>query len=330
MAGATRKCPRMEGKAASRHRIEPVLGRQLQLITTPQLLAAGLSRKTIESWCARERLHRIHRGVYCAHSPPYGRDQIWLAAVLACGPEAMLSHEPAAIVQGFLSAGSLIPHVIAPGGRGRSRDGIVVHAGTIDPRDRRKVGAIACTSADRTLIDLAPSRSEAELEQILVAAESLGLLKRQRLAELLVDRRGQPGIHRLAAVVDLAPVRANSSLEALFLPLWRAAGIPRSLVNHPVAVPVGDSPLCVDFAWPAIRMAVEADSQRFHGDWAQAERDRERDQALALAGWACHRFVRKVVAEDTGRAAERLRRLHEVRLVLVDGGSDRAPGAARA
>jgi len=65
----------------------------------------------------------------------------------------------------------------------------------------------------------------------------------------------------------------------------------------------------VDVVWPDLRMVVELDSQRFHGDWVAAERDRDRDQRLALAGWRCHRFVRRVVAGDPVGAAERLRLL---------------------
>ena len=70
----------------------------------------------------------------------------------------------------------------------------------------------------------------------------------------------------------------------------------------------------MDVAWPELRMVVELDSQRFHGDWQAAERDRDRDQQLALAGWTCHRFVRRVVIENPRGAADRLRQLAAARL----------------
>ena len=73
----------------------------------------------------------------------------------------------------------------------------------------------------------------------------------------------------------------------------------------------------VDLAWPELLMAVELDSQRFHGDWAAAERDRDRDQCLALAGWVCHRFVRRVVAAEPVGTANRLRALATARRKLV-------------
>jgi very-short-patch-repair endonuclease len=90
--------------------------------------------------------------------------------------------------------------------------------------------------------------------------------------------------------------------------------VPRPKVNHPVFVPGQAEPLIVDFAWPEIRMVVEADSQRFHGDWRRAAADRERDQLLALAGWICHRFVRDRIVGDRTGSARRLRELVAVRI----------------
>jgi hypothetical protein len=86
-----------------------------------------MSRKTIESWLKRRRLHPVHHGVYVTHSLPVSRDQRWLGGVLACGPEALLSREPAAMVQEFVEPAAIPAHVTVPSGRGRSRAGIVVH-----------------------------------------------------------------------------------------------------------------------------------------------------------------------------------------------------------
>lgn len=316
MAGRTQKSPISWDKSAPGARgraIATLAGRQLLLITSSQLRHAGVSRNAIHNAARRNRLHRLHHGVYATHPPPYSRNQRWLAAVLACGPGAVLSHEPAAMLQGFLDVGHWIPHVTSPDGRGRSRTGIVVHDGAVDPRDYRRVDSIPCTSADRVLVDLAPSRDEAELERLLVAAESLGLVKRGRLGALVEERRGRPGIARLASILALEPVLARSDLEAVFLPIWRLAGVPRPRVNFPIAVPTGPRPLTVDLAWPEQRLAVELDSQRFHGDWAAAARDRERDQSLALAGWACHRFARHTALAEPRSVAGRLRALWELR-----------------
>ena len=124
---------------------------------------------------ARGRLHRLQTGVYGTHPPPYSPAQHRLGAVLACGPGALLSDEPCGAHSGMLDWAPLPAHVISSGGRGRSRSGIVVHRRLIDPRDVRKKDGVPCTSVDRVLIDICPRHSEAELETMLVAAESMRL-----------------------------------------------------------------------------------------------------------------------------------------------------------
>jgi len=182
------------------------------------------------------------------------------------------------------------------------------------------VDGIRTVSADLVLIDLATELSEPELEVVLVAAESKGLLKRGRLEELIAERAGRPGIGRLASIMALEPAIVKSGLELLMLPIARAAGLGRPLVNHPIAVPGEGRPLIVDCAWPELRMVVEADSQRFHGDWERATVDRERDQLLSLAGWRCHRFIRDRLFPAPEESAERLRGLAAARRTEMRAG----------
>jgi len=284
------------------------------------VLAAGLSRSGIGNRVARGRLHPVVTGVYSLRSPPHSVRQHWMAALLVCGPDSGLCGPPAAVLQGIADLPGLPAHVRSPSRRGRDRPGIVVHRGGIDPRDLRIVDGIRTVSADLVLIDLAPELSEAELEVVLVAAESKGLLKRGRLEELIAERAGRPGIGRLAAITALEPAIVKSGLELLMLPIARAAGIGRPLANHPIAVPGRSRPLTVDCAWPELRMVVEADSQRFHGDWERAAADRERDQLLSLVGWRCHRFVRDRLVMAPEESAERLRGLAAARRTEVEGG----------
>lgn len=291
--------------------IAVIAARQHQLITTRQLAELGFSRGGIHERVAQRRLHRVHHGVYSLLPPPHDRHRRWLAAVLACGPGALLAGISSAELQGFADTSSLTAHVAFPGGSGRSREGVFVHRRPVDPRDVRRRDGVPCTSADRVLVDLAPHRTEPELEVLLVAAESLRLIKRPRLAELVAERRGRPGMARLAALLELEPAFVRSELELLFLPICREAGVERPLVNHPIEAE--DRTLIVDFAWPELRMVVEADSQRFHGDWVRAEADRERDQQVTLVGWRPHRFARRRLAEDPSGAAERLRSLAAAR-----------------
>jgi len=328
MASRWQEPHRYGDQEAIERRIEAVAARQHQLVRFDQLLDAGMTRRTIGTRSDRRRLHRLHRGVYATHSPPYSQEQMWLAAVLACGPGAYLCGPSCAQHWAIAQIGSRTVHICSPTRNGRSRAGITVHARRVDPRDVRIKDQIPCVSVDLVLIELAPSLCEADLERILVAAESLKLLKRGRLAELIAEHDGRPGIAKLASLVALEPAVVRSINELDFLPICRLAGVERPLVNHPIVVPTRPRPLIVDFVWPALRMVVETDSQRFHGDWERAEIDRERDQLLALAGWLSHRFVRRRLVEDREGSAERLRQLTAARVAEL-GAASRRSGSAR-
>jgi hypothetical protein len=295
-----------------------VAARQHDLLSLAQLRHAGLAESTVRSRVKASRLFRLRRGVFAIHPPPYSPRQRQMAAVLAAGREALISDWPAAEILEIAPPGhtpSPAIHIAVPGRGGPARDtDLVIHRrGPIDPRDRRSVEGIPVTSADLTLVHLAPQVSDIELEQILVAADSLGLLKRPRLAELIAEREGRPGMSRLASILALPPAEVLSPPELYFVPLYRNAGLPRPVLNHPVRVPGRRKPLKVDAAWPDIRLAFELDTQRFHGDWERAEEDRERDQLLALAAWQCNRFVRRQLDERPAEAAERASRIHELR-----------------
>ena len=250
MATQWRKAAAGPPRIATERAITAIGARQLALISVTQLRQAGMADRTTRERAAAERLHRVRWGVYALHPPPYSRDQLLMAAALACGPEAMASHLSGAEQAGLLDPTPHSHQITVPSGRGRTRRGIQVHRSLIDPRDRRTFGGVPTTSPDRTLIDLAPTESEQTLEMIMVAAQSAGLLKRHRLAELVAERRGRPGIPKLERLLALEPEITRSELERLFRPLWELAGVPRPRLNHHISVPERATPLEVDLVWP--------------------------------------------------------------------------------
>jgi hypothetical protein len=323
MAGRGRLKHRIGDRAAHEQRIGQIAARQQLLITHSQLLTVGLTRRMVGTRADDGRLHRLHIGVYAINPPPHAVRQRWMAAVLACGEGAALCGLSSAALQEIAEIPTRQIHVRSPKRSGRGLTGIAVHRGVVDPRDLRFFDGIPCVSADLALVDLARSLDEPHLEMILVAAESKGYLKRERLGELISERRGRPGIPKLESLLELEPAIVRSDPEVLMLPIARMAGLRRPKVNFPIVVPGLERPLVVDYAWPEIRMVVEADSQRFHGDWERARADRERDQLLALAGWRCHRFTRDRF-EAQSWMAERL-----ARLAAVGGGRVTGSGSAR-
>src|SRR5438128_1539841 len=119
--------------------IADLAARQHGVITLAQLLWAGLSVDAVKRRVAAGRLHRLHRGVYAVGHRAISHQGRWLAAVMACGPEAALSHYDAAYLSALLpSPAKLGPvHVTVPGSGGRRRrEGVIVHRSrTITPAD---------------------------------------------------------------------------------------------------------------------------------------------------------------------------------------------------
>ncbi len=144
---------------------------------------------------------------------------------------------------------------------------------------------IPVTSVPRTLLDLAASLHMDGLRRACREAEVQRLFDLRAVDELLGRSAGRRGVRRLRMVIDdlREPELTRSELEQRFLELCRRAEFPRPRVN--MGVSIGAERLEVDFAWPAQRLIVEVDGRRFHDTGFAFERDRRRDQLLALGGW---------------------------------------------
>lgn len=227
-----------------------------------------------------------------------------MAAVLAYGPEAVLSHGSAAALWGILRrrAGSI--HVTKAGRqRGRRGQELTLHGTTHLPeRDRDVVDGIPLTSVPRTLLDLAGG-DPGSLRRALEEADRLGLLQRRALVELGDRSAGHRGIRefRQALGAHIRPPDVDSELERLFLDLCLREGIPLPSSNVLVA---GHE---VDCLWSSARLVVELDGYAFHRTRAAHDRDHERDVDLALAGYAVRRFTFRQVVDQPGRVAAALR-----------------------
>src|SRR3954452_15182286 len=148
--------------STSKPSVWTVARRQHGVITRGQLIALGYGPRSIEHRVARGRLHLIHRGVYAVGRPDLTQHGRWMAAVLACGSGAVLSHGCAAGLWDIAPwRGAL--HVSAPGDRGRA--GITVHRRPLIDDERRRRQAIPVTSPSLTLIDLATQLSRPRLER---------------------------------------------------------------------------------------------------------------------------------------------------------------------
>jgi Protein of unknown function (DUF559)/Transcriptional regulator, AbiEi antitoxin len=295
-------------RAAHRERaIQELAGRQHRLVSLPQLKVLGLTASAVRNRVAAGRLRRVHQGVYAVGLAPLSIEGVYMAAVLACGPKAVLSHRSAAAHLALRPSNRPIVDVTAPGRAGRGRKGIDVHRATgLEERDVTTVDGIPCTTVARTLLDLATTIDETALERAIEQAEKLRMFDLTAVIEVMEragDRRGGPELRRALAAYTPEPAFTRSVLERRFLALCRAAEVPMPQANNATE---GHE---IDFTWPDRRLIVEADSLRHHGTRAAFERDRRRDQRLTAAGWRVVRFTWRQIDEAPADVAASLRSL---------------------
>jgi restriction endonuclease-like protein/putative AbiEi antitoxin of type IV toxin-antitoxin system len=268
--------------------------RQHGVIALRQLVALGFSRSAIRRRTAAGRLHRLHVGVYAVGHRRLSVNGRWMAAVLACGPTALLSHRDAAALHGLLGSSAHSIHVTAAR-RCWGRPGIKLHRSRLDPEDRTIVDGIPVTSVERTLLDLAEVVPRRLLERALEQAEQLRLLDVRAIDRVIDRAHGRHGIRGLRAALGAYRSTLHvtrSGLERRFLALCHEAGLPRPAVN------VWLAGMEVDVVWRDCRLAVELDTHAHHGTRAAFERDRARDAALQLAGYRVLRVTdRRLDAE---------------------------------
>jgi hypothetical protein len=257
--------------------------RQHGVVARWQLLERGFNADSINHRIERGRLHPVFAGVYAVGRPDLGRYGMWMAAVLASGPSAVISHESAAALWGIRSyTRELVVSVLA-GFRPRN-PGIRVHRrAQIDATTHH---GIPVTTPTATLIDLAANLPRAEVEQALNEADLKGLTKLQSLREELDRTPRRPGLAKLKTTIDRRTFTfTRSELERCFLPIARRAGLPEPLTRVYV------NGYEVDFFFPDRGLVIETDGGAFHRTPAQQAADRRRDQTHTAAGLTPLRFT---------------------------------------
>jgi very-short-patch-repair endonuclease len=212
-----------------------------------------------------------------------------MAAVLACGPQALLSHRSAAALWGLRDeAGGRPIDVSVPATTHRRHPGIRTHRrADLRPAERHR---IPVTDPVATIVDIAPLLSRDDLEGAVNEADRLDLIDPDALREALDQLTSRPGLAKTRSVLDRRTFTVTDThLERLFLPIARRAGLPPPLTQVYV------NGFRVDFHWPDLGLVVETDGLQTHRTPAQQAKDRVRDQAHAAAGLTPLRFTRAQV-----------------------------------
>ena len=279
--------PVLPREIAAEREVARIVASQHGLVTTEQLEKAGFGRSQITRRVRGGWLIRRHVGVYQlgVFAGPFGDE---LAALLACGSRAVLSHWTAAWVFELCRrvAGPL--HVTFVEGFPGRRPGIRPHrAGTLPPCDVVIRHGLRVTTPARTLLDLAASTPRAELERLAEEAQVQRLASPAELLAVVERGAGRPGVAKLRAVLDFIdePLLTRSEAEKRLRGLCRSAALPMPRMN------VKRAGWEVDAVWDAQRLVVEVDGYGAHGPRPQFERDRRKDADLMLAGYRVLRIT---------------------------------------
>jgi very-short-patch-repair endonuclease len=264
--------------------------RQHGVVARRQLLGLGMGRRHVDERVRRGRLHLLHRGVYAVGHRVLGRDGHWMAAVLAAGPEAVLSHRSAGVLWRLIPSWSG-PVEVTTSRKSRPRAGIHVHYVILPGDEATVVAGIPVTSPFRTLLDLAAVLRRRELERAFNELKVRRLTDVMPLAELLARHPGRRGsVDLRTLLVSKAPEgRTRNDFEEDFVALLDANGLPRPRLNADLAL--RGRFFEIDCLWELQRVAVELDSRMVHGTDKGFESDRQRDRILLAEGWRTARVT---------------------------------------
>ena len=268
--------------------------RQHGVISRSQLVGLGYSAEAIRHRIKVGRLHCLYRGVYAVGRAELTDRGRWMAAVLACGHGAVLSHESAAALWGLRRHPAGAPQVSVPAKRHPRQPKIHIHRrSNLPPEHLTTRERIPVTDLSLTFVDLATRVGRDSLEEAVNVADRDDLIDPEALRTSLLGFPPIPGLARLRATLDIRTFTlTDSELERRFLRIVDRAGLPRPLTQQRV------NGYRVDFYWPDVGLIVETDGLRYHRTPAEQARDRRRDQAHTAAGLTPLRFTNAQIRHE--------------------------------
>jgi Transcriptional regulator, AbiEi antitoxin/Protein of unknown function (DUF559) len=263
--------------------------RQHGVLALRQVRTLGVGPRAVQQRVTTGRLFRVHHGVYAlVPRRLLSREGRWLAAVLACGEGAALSHRSAAHLHELRATSRSGIDVIVAGRIARRHAGIDAHRSlTLNAAaDVTTVRGIPVTTVARTMLDLAAVVDQRAVELVIGEADLRHVFDWRAVNDQFERNLRHPGAARLRAA--LAPDRAgltDSDLEELFVSIWWPTGLPRPLTRFHIDPGDGGLLIRADFAWPEAKFDLELDGSGYHAGDRRRQRDYRRDQRLKHAAW---------------------------------------------
>ena len=298
---------------------------QAGAITRRQLLAHGMSRSAIDRRLRVGALRPELPGVYAvAGSPDTVARRRWVG-LLAAGPTAVLSFDSAARIHPLSGVAATGPVVVTvPHSGSQSLPGVVVHQiSDLAPEHVIHVDGLPVTTVARTIVDLAATWRRGRLGLALEDAISARQTTEAEVGACLrsVARRGKPGVHKLASLLDErgpGKVPPASVLERDFFRMVATSPLPDPQRQHPLPRVDGVRGL-VDAAWPEVKLIVEVDGRRWHQRIKDLKRDRDRDLQAAAQGWLVVRLLHEHIVGAPEETLRELIAVYEVRRAQLGG-----------
>jgi predicted transcriptional regulator of viral defense system len=263
--------------------------RQHGVFSLNQLRDLGLATATVRHRAADGRLHRLYRGIYSLVPPKLlKREGRWMAAVLAAGPGAVLSHRDAAAIHELLSNNRVNIEVTVPGRTKRCHPGVDTHrSAALTDADVTVVENIPCTTIARTLFDLADVIDRRRHERAFDQAEIEEVLDMRAIDDQLRRNPTRSAANKVRALLEehyIGSTPTESEIEEGFLALCRRFGLPQPEVQQWLYLPDGGPPIRADFLWREQCVVVETDGDKYHRTKQALRRDARKDQRLIVHG----------------------------------------------
>jgi very-short-patch-repair endonuclease len=295
----------MDTKALPRgQEVAALARRQYGVVSIRQLRRLGYSHSSVRRAVVSGRLHRLHHGVFAVGHTNLSLEGRCLAAVLACGPRALLSHYSAGWLLGLISTRPVPVHVTTTLPRKKRGSIRIHHSRTLTDEDRALERGIPVTSVARTALDLAGVLPFRSLRRLLRRSEELNAFDLPDFRSILTRNQGHRGAAPLSRALAIyePPRLTRSEFEREFAAHAEKGGLP------PFATNFNAAGYEIDVYWPELRFGVELDVYATHGAVEPFEEDRRRDEDLKLAGVelthvTAYRFERepRKVMERVGR-----------------------------
>jgi len=279
--------------------------RQHGVVSVDDLRACGLSNKAISVRVANGRLHPLHRASYAVGHGNPTREGWMLAAVMACGANALLSHLSAAALPNIIRWEDRYPDVLVLSESAPQHPRINGHRTSyLPPEHTTTWRGIPMTTAERTLLDLAGVLPEDRLRRAIRQSQFLGFTTLGSLVAVLSGPGPKRGRKTLAKVIATGAAPTQSELEDAVLDLILRGGFTHPAVNAPLYL--AGRRVVPDFLWPGAKLVIEADGPH-HDDPFERAADRERQHVLEAHGYRVLRVTWAQVILQPGRTLRRFR-----------------------